>query len=249
MTKLLDDLEVNIKHGKLTPADKTALKLEIGRIPEALLDNTDRNRTSPFAFTGNKFELRAVGSSANCALPMTVLNTIVADQLKQFKVAVDNRISKGVGKDESILKELQVLIKRSKNIRFEGNGYGKEWIKENIDADVKINLYGQELNPQTYSICKSDFLISGENPENIKGNDLSTLSNDQYEGEKFHYMIANPPYGTSWKAEEDKIKEEAKNPNGRFAVGLPGTSDGQLLFVQHLSSSPHDLHLTSLAIC
>ena len=130
LTQLLDDLEVNIKHGKLTPADKTALKLEIGRIPEALLDNTDRNRTSPFAFTGNKFELRAVGSSANCALPMTVLNTIVADQLEKFKVSVDKRISKGVGKDESILKELQVLIKQSKNIRFEGNGYGDEWLKE-----------------------------------------------------------------------------------------------------------------------
>ena len=130
LSKLLDDLEVNIKHGKLTPADKTALKLEIGRIPEALLDNTDRNRTSPFAFTGNKFELRAVGSSANCALPMTVLNTIVADQLEKFKISVDKRMSKGVGKDESILKELQVLIKQSKNIRFEGNGYGKEWLKE-----------------------------------------------------------------------------------------------------------------------
>ena len=113
---------------------------------------------------------------------------------------------------------------------------GKEWIKENIDADVKINLYGQELNPQTYSICKSDFLISGENPENIKGNDLSTLSNDQYEGEKFHYMIANPPYGTSWKAEKSEIEEEAKNPNGRFAVGTPRISDGQLLFVQHMIS-------------
>jgi len=130
LSQLLDDLEVNIKHGKLTPADKTALKLEIGRIPEALLDNTDRNRTSPFAFTGNKFELRAVGSSANCALPMTVLNTIVAEQLEKFKVSVDKRISKGVGKDESILKELQVLIKQSKNIRFEGNGYGDEWLKE-----------------------------------------------------------------------------------------------------------------------
>ena len=94
LSQLLDDLEVNIKHGKLTPADKTALKLEIGRIPEALLDNTDRNRTSPFAFTGNKFELRAVGSSANCALPMTVLNTIVADQLEKFKVSVDQRIKK-----------------------------------------------------------------------------------------------------------------------------------------------------------
>ena len=130
LSQLLDDLEVNIKHGKLTPANKTALKLEIGRIPEALLDNTDRNRTSPFAFTGNKFELRAVGSSANCALPMTVLNTIVAEQLQLFKVSVDARIKKGDSKDESILKELQVLITQSKAIRFEGNGYGEEWVKE-----------------------------------------------------------------------------------------------------------------------
>lgn len=130
LTKLLDDLEVHIKHGKLMPADKIALKLEIGRIPEALLDNTDRNRTSPFAFTGNKFELRAVGSTANCAIPMTVLNTIVADQLKLFKVSVDARIKKGVSKDEAILKELQKLIIQSKSIRFEGNGYGEEWVKE-----------------------------------------------------------------------------------------------------------------------
>ena len=130
LSQLLDDLEINIKHGKLTPANKTALKLEIGRIPEALLDNTDRNRTSPFAFTGNKFELRAVGSSANCALPMTVLNTIVAEQLQLFKVSVDARIKKGDSKDESILKELQVLITQSKAIRFEGNGYGEEWVKE-----------------------------------------------------------------------------------------------------------------------
>ena len=113
---------------------------------------------------------------------------------------------------------------------------GKEWIIENIDSKVKINLYGQELNPQTYSICKSDFLISGENPENIKGNDLSTLTRDQYEGDKFHYMIANPPYGTSWKAEKSEILEEAKNPNGRFSVGTPRSSDGQLLFVQHMIS-------------
>ncbi len=130
LTQLLDDLEVNIKHGKLMPAEKTALKLEIGRIPEALLDNTDRNRTSPFAFTGNKFELRAVGSSANCALPMTVLNTIMAEQLQLFKVAVDVRIKKGNSKDEAILKELQRLISQSKAIRFEGNGYGEEWVKE-----------------------------------------------------------------------------------------------------------------------
>ena len=130
LTQVLDDLEDHIKAGKLTPADKTALKLEIGRIPEALIDNTDRNRTSPFAFTGNKFELRAVGSTANCAVPMTVLNTIVAKQLNEFKVNVDARIKGGSGKDEAILKELQKLIKAHKAIRFEGNGYGDEWVKE-----------------------------------------------------------------------------------------------------------------------
>jgi glutamine synthetase len=130
LTTLLDDLEKNIKAGKMTPQDKTELKLNIGKIPQILLDNTDRNRTSPFAFTGNKFEFRAVGSSANCASAMIVINTIVANQLIKFKKAVDARIDKGEGKDEAILKELQVLIKASKKIRFEGNGYGDEWVKE-----------------------------------------------------------------------------------------------------------------------
>ena len=130
LTALLDDLEKNVKAGKMTPEDKTVLKLNIGKIPQILLDNTDRNRTSPFAFTGNKFEFRAVGSSANCASAMIVLNTIMAKQLKDFKVSVDKRIKSGDGKDEAILKELQKLIKESKKIRFEGNGYGDEWVKE-----------------------------------------------------------------------------------------------------------------------
>jgi glutamine synthetase len=130
LSNLLDDLEKNIKAGKMTPQDKTELKLNIGKIPQIMLDNTDRNRTSPFAFTGNKFEFRAVGSSANCASAMIVINTIVASQLKVFKVSVDARIDKGEGKDEAILKELQNLIKASKKIRFEGNGYGDEWVKE-----------------------------------------------------------------------------------------------------------------------
>lgn len=130
LTALLDDLEKNVKAGKMTPEDKTVLKLNIGKIPQILLDNTDRNRTSPFAFTGNKFEFRAVGSSANCASAMIVLNTIMAKQLKDFKVSVDKRIKGGDSKDEAILKELQKLIKESKKIRFEGNGYGDEWVKE-----------------------------------------------------------------------------------------------------------------------
>jgi glutamine synthetase len=94
------------------------------------LDNTDRNRTSPFAFTGNKFELRAVGSSANSSSPMTVLNMIVADQLIKFKAEVDKLIKKGDKKDVAILTILKKYIKESKNIRFEGNGYSDEWAAE-----------------------------------------------------------------------------------------------------------------------
>ncbi|MCA9283471.1 MAG: hypothetical protein KDA30_15705, partial [Phycisphaerales bacterium] len=129
LSNLLDDLEKNIK-GAMTPDRKTELKLDIGRIPSVMLDNTDRNRTSPFAFTGNKFEFRAVGSSANCAGPMTVLNTIVASQLRSFKEQVDTLIAKGTKKDEAILRVLRDLIAESRSIRFEGNGYGEEWVKE-----------------------------------------------------------------------------------------------------------------------
>jgi len=130
LTEMLDKLEKNIKSGKMTPEDKTELKMKIGKIPQILLDNTDRNRTSPFAFTGNKFEFRAVGSTANCSSSMIALNTIVAKQLQLFKVSVDARIVSGEKKDEAILNELQKLIIESKNIRFEGNGYGDEWVKE-----------------------------------------------------------------------------------------------------------------------
>lgn len=127
--KLLDDLEKNVQN-TMSPELKTELKLDIGRIPQIMLDNTDRNRTSPFAFTGNKFEFRAVGSSANCAGPMTVLNTIVASQLRSFKKDVDKLIDKGTKKDEAILRVLRDLIASSKNIRFEGNGYSDDWVKE-----------------------------------------------------------------------------------------------------------------------
>ncbi|MBQ20080.1 MAG: glutamine synthetase type III [Flavobacteriales bacterium] len=130
LTQMLDNIEKNVKAGKMTPEDKTELKLSIGKIPQILLDNTDRNRTSPFAFTGNKFEFRAVGSSANCASAMIALNAIIAKQLNEFKKSVDIAINKGVKKDEAIIKELQRLIKESKAIRFEGNGYGDEWVKE-----------------------------------------------------------------------------------------------------------------------
>lgn len=111
---------------------------------------------------------------------------------------------------------------------------GKRWVKENISEDIKFILYGQELNPQTFSICKSDFLITGEDPENIKLG--SSLSNDQFEGRKFDYMVTNPPFGVSWKSEQEFIENESKNPFGRFSVGTPRTSDGSLLFLQHMIS-------------
>jgi len=109
---------------------------------------------------------------------------------------------------------------------------GKKWVKENVSKDIKFVLYGQELNPQTFSICKSDFLITGEDPENIKLG--SSLSDDHFEGRKFDYMVTNPPFGVSWKSEEEFIENESKNPLGRFTVGTPRTSDGSLLFLQHM---------------
>ncbi|RZW45914.1 MAG: glutamine synthetase type III [Flavobacteriaceae bacterium] len=131
LTKVLEELE-GVTKGKLSPKEKTDLKLNVvGKIPEILLDNTDRNRTSPFAFTGNKFEFRAVGSKANCANPMTVLNSIVAKQLIEFKSEVDTLIDKkDMKKDDAIFNVLREYIKSLKDILFEGNGYGDEWQKE-----------------------------------------------------------------------------------------------------------------------
>jgi type I restriction enzyme M protein len=111
---------------------------------------------------------------------------------------------------------------------------GKEWIIENINPNIEIKTSGQELNPQTYSICKSDMLISGGNPDNIKLG--SSLSEDGFQGEKFDYMITNPPFGVSWKSEEEFVVNESNNPQGRFSVGTPRTSDGSLLFLQHMIS-------------
>jgi len=131
LSKVLHELE-GVTKGKLSPEEKTDLKLNVvGKIPEILLDNTDRNRTSSFAFTGNKFEFRAVGSTANCANPMTVLNSIVARQLIDFKAEADELINaKGLKKDEAIFNVLREYIKTSRNILFEGNGYGDDWQSE-----------------------------------------------------------------------------------------------------------------------
>ena len=145
LTKVLAELE-GVTSGKLSPEEKTDLKLNVvGKIPDVLLDNTDRNRTSPFAFTGNKFEFRAVGSSANCSNAMTTLNTIVAKQLKDFKIEVDVLIDeKGLKKDEAIFNVLREYIKLSKKILFEGDGYSEAW---EIEA-AKRGLSNYKTTPE-----------------------------------------------------------------------------------------------------
>jgi glutamine synthetase len=130
VSKMLDLMEESVVDRKMTPDEKTALKLNIGRIPEIILDNTDRNRTSPFAFTGNRFEFRAVGSSSNCASALITLNSVVANQLIKFKTEVDELIEKGTKKDEAIFQVLKELIIASKPIRFNGDGYSADWVKE-----------------------------------------------------------------------------------------------------------------------
>jgi glutamine synthetase len=141
LTDVLNNLE-QVSEGKLSPKEKTDLKLNvIGKIPEILLDNTDQNRTSPFAFTGNKFEFRAVGSKTNCAKPITVLNSIVAEQLSIFKAKVDGRLENPkMKKDDAIFNELRDSIKHIRTILFEGDGYSETWIK---------NAKKRGLNPAT----------------------------------------------------------------------------------------------------
>ena len=153
LTNVLKELQ-NVTNGKLSPEEKTDLKLNVvGKIPEILLDNTDRNRTSPFAFTGNKFEFRAVGSKANCANAMTVLNTIMAKQLIEFKSEVDALIDKkDLKKDEAVFNVLREYIKKSKNILFEGNGYGEEWEKE----AKKRGLSNNKTTPEALKAKISD---------------------------------------------------------------------------------------------
>jgi glutamine synthetase len=130
LSELLDHIEKSDKDELFTMAGKQGMKLDIPEIPELLIDNTDRNRTSPFAFTGNRFEFRAVGSEANCASAMIALNSAVAEALVSFKARVDALIAKGEDMTSSIIDVLRDDIKTCKPIRFDGNGYSDEWVAE-----------------------------------------------------------------------------------------------------------------------
>jgi len=144
----------------MTPDEKTELKLGIGKIPEILLDNTDRNRTSPFAFTGNRFEFRAVGSAANCSSAMIALNASLANQLKQFKLDVDKIIENRIKKDEAIFQVLKKYILESDNIRFEGDGYSEEWAKE-AEKRGLTNIVSVPKSISTYLSDQSKKVLIG----------------------------------------------------------------------------------------
>lgn len=163
LSKILSEVEQKVATGELSSDEKTELKLNIGKIPELLIDNTDRNRTSPFAFTGNKFEFRAVGSSANCANPMTVLNTAMAQQLTRFKTEVDALIAEGKKKDDAIIEILRKYIIESKNIIFDGNGYGEEWVK----IAEKRGLQNRKKTPEALDFFLSEKSIALFTEQNV----------------------------------------------------------------------------------
>ncbi len=165
ISEVLDKLEQVNTDDVIHFDDKTALRLGVAHLPEVLLDNTDRNRTSPFAFTGNRFEFRAVGSSANCAEAMLTLNTAVANQLLQFKLEVDALIEDGMTKEKAIVTVIKSLISKCKAICFEGNGYGDEWkaeaAKRGLDCETSVPLiFDNFLKPENLAIFENCGVLS-----------------------------------------------------------------------------------------
>ncbi len=165
VSAILDQLVSKDKDDNFKLTDKSELNLEVSQIPEILIDNTDRNRTSPFAFTGNRFEFRAVGSSANSASAMIVLNAAVAEQLAEFKVNVDKRVAAGEELQHAILEEDKVLIEYSKPIHFDGNGYSDEWVaeakKRGLDCETSVpKIMDSYLTPESISLFEKTGVFS-----------------------------------------------------------------------------------------
>lgn len=198
LSRVLDELE-GVSKGKLSPEEKTELKLNVvGKIPEILMDNTDRNRTSPFAFTGNKFEMRGVGSQTNCAKPMTILNTIVAKQLQAFKKEVDKLVDKkSLKKDEAVFNVLREYIKTSKRIRFDGDGYSDEWEKEAKRRKLSNNKSTPEAlqiltSADSLSLFKSMNVMSEVEVKARQEVELETyIMHLQIEGRVFTELVYN----------------------------------------------------------
>ncbi len=159
LNSILDNIEAKIDDRALTTDAKKEIKLDIGKIPEILMDNTDRNRTSPFAFTGNRFEFRAAGSSCNCAMPLIVLNTAVAAELQNFHDAVEALLKDGCKKEDAILKVIRQFITASRKIRFEGNGYSEDWVREAAQRGLRsasraTEAFKEYLRPEAVEMFK-----------------------------------------------------------------------------------------------
>lgn len=171
VSDILDKFEKSSVKDAIVVDNKKQISLGVGQIPEILLDNTDRNRTSPFAFTGNRFEFRAVGSSANCASAMTALNASVAEQLRVFKDEVDALISKGKSKEEALYEVLKKYIKESRSIRFNGNGYSEEWKaeakKRKLDCETSVPViydsYTSKQSIKTFTGILSEVELHARN--------------------------------------------------------------------------------------
>ena len=165
LAEILDMIE-NSPTAELTDLDsREGLDLKVAQIPQLKLDNTDRNRTSPFAFTGNRFEFRAVGSSANCGAAMIVLNAAVAEQLNDFKTKVDARVEAGENLNHALLEEIRILIKQSKPIHFDGNGYSDAWKEEaarrGLDCETSVPLiFDAYMKPSTTEMFRTTKVFS-----------------------------------------------------------------------------------------
>ena len=167
LSKVLDHLEESTSNDLVSLGSKQSMRLDIPQIPELLIDNTDRNRTSPFAFTGNRFEFRAPGSEANCASAMIVLNSAMAEQLIQFKKEVDEIIEKGEPKISAIIQIVRKYIKECKPIRFDGNGYSEEWKQEaarrGLDCETSCPLiFDNYLKPETIKMFESTGVMNSK---------------------------------------------------------------------------------------
>ena len=241
LSRVLDELE-GVPKGKLSPEEKTELKLNVvGKIPKILLDNTDRNRTSPFAFTGNKFEMRGVGAKANCAKPMTILNTIVAKQLIDFKKEVDVLIDKkDLKKDEAIFNVLREYIKSSKRIRFEGDGYGEEWESE----AKKRKLSNNKTTPDALQVLTSEDSLELFKSMKIMNNvevkarqevELETyILNIQIEGRVFDEIIYSHIIPASLKY-QGKLVQNVRGIKEIYGASYKEMSESQLEIIAQIT--------------
>ncbi|MDR1582786.1 MAG: glutamine synthetase III [Prevotellaceae bacterium] len=249
LQKVLNSLEEKILDKKMTPDEKTELKLDVmGKIPEIMPDATDRNRTSPFTFSGNRFEFRAVGSSSNCAASLLILNTAVAQQLNIFKTEVDKLIEKNVKKDEAILQILRTFIVKSKNILFDGNSYSEEWRKEAEKRELGIidsitDAFKTYLNPKSIDLLtKSGVLSKRELESRYEIKNETFLKKLQIESRVLGDLALNHIIPTAIQYQNTLIK------NVQGLKGLFGDQAGDMIIPQMRALEKISRHVKEINI-